>query len=339
MDLTTRINDFHQLGQWLSNAFENDNDFYNLCVQQSHHNKWFTLPNIKTAIEGIIAMITSLKVSEFKSKYPDFQEQESPKTIAVISAGNIPLAGFHDFFAVLISGNFYQGKLSSEDNLLLPYLAKQLVTIHPEWQNRIAFVQKLANFDKVIASGGNNSARYFDYYFRNVPLLLRQHKNSVAVITKPLSEEQLLSLSHDIYTFFGLGCRSISKIFIPKNFDIRPLVQTLEKEGETLLQHNVYNNVLLYQKTIYAMNMTHFMDLKSLILLQNEGNASPIGVLFFDEYEDIKDVCQQLNAAQDSIQCIVSDANIMPKALAFGKAQTPLFYDYPDGEDVIEFCN
>ncbi len=338
MNFTTRINDFETLRQWLRHAFIQDEAFKECCIMQSQQNRWFTIEYIETALAGIDSMLASLDEARLLEAYPFLHEPRTPQTIAVISAGNIPLAGFHDFLAVLLSGNCYQGKLSREDALLLPYLAQQLIAINPEWAARIAFVPQLSKYDKVIATGGNNSARYFEYYFKNVPLLLRHHRNSVAVLQNNDSRETLQGLAADIFTYFGLGCRSISKIYVPRGYDFSELLEVLEEAGEPLIFYHAYSNILLYQQAIYAMNRTPFIDGKTIVILENKNLASPIGVLHYEEYDHLNDLNHELTALQPHLQCIVSNIKEITGAISLGLAQSPSFYDFPDGEDIVQFC-
>lgn len=342
---------------------DENNLFYfqllNAIEQQSIENKWF-IPNfILQSLEAIVEMLDQSGMDQLLSAYPNLNNEHSGKDekVLVISAGNIPLAAFHDFFSVLISGNRYVGKLSSEDHLLLPVLASRIIELDPYFKDRITFVESINGYKtadgksalhKVIATGSNNSARYFDYYFSSYPLLLRKNRNSVAILDGEESLGDLLALSKDVFTYFGMGCRSVSKLYIPTGYSISRLIEGLLPGIEAISDHHSYLNNLEYQKTVYLMNSSPFYDAGPFILVENSSLSSPISVLYFEYYEDEDQLLAHLFDHSEHIQA-VSTNNLSMRdrinsfqsrwAVPLGRTQVPDILSYPDGVDIIQFCN
>lgn len=342
---------------------DENNLFYfqllNAIEQQSIENKWF-IPNfILQSLEAIVEMLDQSGMDQLLSAYPNLNNEHSGKDekVLVISAGNIPLAAFHDFFSVLISGNRYVGKLSSEDHLLLPVLASRIIELDPYFKDRITFVESINGYKtadgksalhKVIATGSNNSARYFDYYFSSYPLLLRKNRNSVAILDGEESLDDLLALSKDVFTYFGMGCRSVSKLYIPTGYSISRLIEGLLPGIEAISDHHSYLNNLEYQKTVYLMNSSPFYDAGPFILVENSSLSSPISVLYFEYYEDEDQLLAYLFDHSEHIQA-VSTNNLSMRdrinsfqsrwAVPLGRTQVPDILSYPDGVDIIQFCN
>jgi len=334
----TRLLAFQKLGNQITLLLENGG-FDTVIKQQSIENKWFTEENCRFALKALAIMLHEKSCETFYRKYQKyFQKEFESQNIAVISAGNIPCAAFHDFFCILVSGNQFTGKLSSQDALLLPFLSKMLVEIEPEFAEKIAFVEKLSKFDKIIATGSNNSARYFTYYFKDKPLLLRKNRNSIAILNGNETNDDLRNLTIDIFQYFGLGCRSISKIYVPKNYDFQRLIEIFQEESKALLFHNGYVNNYEYHRAVFAINRIPVYDGNSFLLLQNSALASPIAVIYYEEYEKTSEVLTKINLEKDNIQCIVSVDYIIEDRIAFGKTQHPDLLDFPDKEDIVLFC-
>ena len=333
-----RLQDFQKLGKQISVLLE-DGAFDAAIKQQSIENKWFTEENCRDALTALAAMFDEKSIETFHQKYQSlFLKEQKPKKIAVISAGNIPCAAFHDFFCVLVSGNQFIGKLSSQDALLLPFLAKILINIASEFAEKIVFVEKLPQFDKIIATGSNNSARYFEHYFKNYPMLLRKNRNSIAVLNGKETDDDLRKLAIDIFQYFGLGCRSVSKLFVPKNYDFQQVFKIFQEASKSLLMHNGYVNNYEYHRAIYALNRIDYMDGDSFLLLQNQSFTSPIAVIFYEEYETMNEMLNNIQLHKNEIQCIVSKDIAIVTRVAFGEAQHPALWDYPDDEDILLFC-
>jgi len=339
----SRILAFQKLGELISDSLEND-FFDAVFKRQSIENKWFTEENCRFALTAIAKMLEEKSCEAFFQKYQNcFQIEQKIQKIAVISAGNIPCAAFHDFFCILVSGNQFIGKLSSQDALLLPFLSNKLVNIAPEFAEKIAFVEtqciaSLQKFDKIIATGSNNSARYFEYYFENEPMLLRKNRNSIAILTGNESEDDLKKLSVDVFQYFGLGCRSVSKLYVPKNYNFKNLIKIFQAESKSLLLHNGYVNNYDYHRAIYELNYMSYYSCNSFLLVQNEAITSPIAVIYYEEYETINEVLDIIHSQKNDIQCIVSGSSDVENSTDFGNAQYPSLFDYPDKEDILLFC-
>lgn len=352
MDLNNRISAFVKLGRFLkqfevednknSQTVPNDlfyNDFEELIKIVKIHNPWFTESNVRNAIGSISDMLNEDNLVEWVSNYVfKIKEDIKPKTIAVIMAGNVPLVGFHDMLCVLISGNKFLGKLSSEDKLLMPFISKVLIEIEPTFADKIAFTDgQIKGMDAVIATGSNNSARYFEYYFSKYPHIIRKNRNSVAVLNGAETAQDLNKLGKDIFQYFGLGCRNVSKLFVPKNYNFDIFYQSIYDYQE-IVNNNKYGNNYDYNRTVYLMkNDPSLLDNNFLLLKQDESYSSPIGVLFYDYYETIEDLNKKLEAEKSNIQCIVSNSIEIKNALPFGKAQCPRLFDYADGVDTMNF--
>ena len=247
------------------------------------------------------------------------------------------MADFHDFFCILVSGNNYQGKLPSQDKHLLPALAQELIRIEPRFADRISIVEKISDFDAIIVTGNNSNDRYFDYYFSKYPHILRKNRNSVAVLNGTESDDELRALANDIYLYFGLGCRSVSKLFVPRNYDFVPFLQILTQESQPIAQHHQYNNNLEYQKAVHLMNQIPYMDAGTFLLVENQNYTSPIGMVYYEYYDNIESVNRRLEADSELLQCIVSRDPHITHAEPFGCTQSPTLTNYPDGIDTLRW--
>jgi len=347
MTLSQRINAFEQLGnfmrQFSTDSFEKQTEVYNDIffdqVQEEitksvNRNSWFTLDNVIFAFKSWSESLTQSNLEHWTKPYQFNNNQ--PKTIGLIMAGNIPLVGFHDFLSVLISGHKALVKLSSNDQKLLPILAQYLQKMEPEFKDFITFTeQKLENFDAVIATGSNNSARYFEYYFGKYPHIIRKNRNSVAILTGNETDEELELLGEDVFRYFGLGCRSVSKIFIPKNYDLDKLFKAFYPY-HTLIDYKKYSNNYDYNKAVYLMSLYKIHDNGFLILKEDHSYASPIASLFYEYYESLDLLMNKISAKRDQIQCVIANATI-ENTIPFGTSQIPNLWDYADDVDTIEF--
>ena len=298
------------------------------------YNGWFTENNIQFAFKSWEDALNEENLLKWTSKYD--LEKVHNHHIAIVLAGNIPLVGFHDLLSVLISGNRVIAKLSSNDKLLLPYLTKYLIAIEPEFEGKIVFTEeRLEKFNAVIATGSNNTARYFEYYFGKYPNIIRKNRNSVAVLSGKETSEELKSLSNDIFRYFGLGCRNVSKIFIPKdyNFDAFFNAMFIWKE---VINDNKYINNYDYNKAVYLMSNINLLDNEFLLLKEDVNLSSPISVTFYEYYDNLEAVRKQLITEKDNIQCIVSNLGIKNE-IKFGETQNPNLWEYADGIDTIDF--
>lgn len=316
---------------------EPDSAFKNLILSAANNNAWFTPEEVEKALNSLHQMLTE---EDLKTWFKDITITETPKRIGLILAGNIPMVGFHDVIAVLATGNTALIKLSSADDKLLPALLAQLVEIEPLLADRIVYVDRLKEFDAVIATGSNNTSRYFEFYFGKVPNIIRKNRNSVAVITGDESKEELALLGHDIFDYFGLGCRNVSKLYIPEDYDIKNFFEPLDKFKD-IINHFKYNNNYDYNKSIYLVNLKHHYDNGFLLLTESEGLSSPLAVLYYETYTNMAQLETLLKDRAQDIQCVVGNAPLKMNApvLAFGQSQTPKLWDYADNVNTIDFLN
>jgi hypothetical protein len=345
-----KINSFVALGKFLS-QFKQGESIKNTTVLQNEqffesfidlihlsqsHNGWFTPEHVYFAVQS---WSNALSQSNFNIWLKDYDfDVRQPKTVALILAGNIPLVGFHDFLSVLISGNKVLVKTSSNDQKLLPFLANYLIAIAPQWKDFITFTEgKLEGFDAVIATGSNNTARYFEYYFKDKPSIIRKSRNSIAILTGEETKEDLVNLGEDIFRYFGLGCRNVSKLYLPKDYDFAPFFEAIFIYKE-VLEYEKYCNNYDYNKAVFLMSNFKLRDNGFLTLKEDTSMASPISSVFYEYYNSASKLRETVIANQDFIQCIVSK-NSFENSIPFGKTQTPELWDYADGINTLEFLS
>lgn len=348
MLLQNRINAFVEFGNFLSQfsreKIEKNNavlhndlffDAFNLQLKRAKEfNGWFTEDNILYAFESWSKLLTENKLNKWTSGYTF---DDSKKNIAIVMAGNIPLVGFHDFLSVLISGKSVTVKQSSNDKHFLPLVAKYLEHIEPSFNSKITFTEgQLSDFDGAIATGSNNTARYFDYYFGKHPNIIRKNRNSVAVITGNETEEELKGLGEDIFRYFGLGCRSVSKVFVPKDYDFDNLFKAVYHYHD-IINYIKYQNNYDYNKAVYLMSEFKLLENGFLMLKEDTSYSSPIASLFYEYYDDLNQLQQKLENDVESIQCVVS--NSLENSVPFGQTQQPSLTDYADGVDTLAFLS
>jgi len=337
MNLEERIKSFVLLGESLRKSLNEAETDCNLSLQklidiQHNLNPWFTPDNVRRAITAIAEELTEENLIIWTNTYPGLRQQKKPLRVGVIMAGNIPLAGFHDFLSVLISGNNLIAKTSSKDHELIGYISNILCSINPGFSNSIEFTDgTLANFDAVIATGSDNSSRYFDYYFGKYPNIIRKNRNSIAIIEGDESDEELEGLGIDIFSYFGLGCRNVSKLYFPKGYDFGPMIKRWDNFAG-VINNTKYANNYDFNKAVFLVNKEVFYDTGHLLLKEDGRISSPVSVLYFEYYESQYAVKQQTELLKEKIQCIVGKQYI-----SFGKAQSPRLWDYADGIDTIEF--
>ena len=312
------------------------NDFLNLIENQKHHNGWFIESEVYFSVQSWADALTSENLEQWITPYQI--SEKPPKTVGLILAGNIPLVGFHDFLSVLISGHKALVKTSSNDKQLLVFLANYLIKIEPTLKNRIEFTDgRLNDFDAVIATGSNNTARYFEYYFKNKPSIIRRNRNSVAVLIGNETHEDLINLGKDIFTYFGLGCRNVSKLFVPKNYDFEKFFKAMYEYRE-IINNQKYINNYDYNKAVFLMSNYLILDNGFLVLKEDASYSSPIASVFYEYYSDIQEIKNRLYQDNELIQCIVSN-NLTPNSVNFGQTQLPKLSDYADNVDTIAFLN
>lgn len=319
-------------------TFEKDvfyTDFKQAISLAYHKNGWFTKENILLACKSWAEVLNRKLLDDWLSSYP-IEDTPNIKNVLIVMAGNIPLVGFHDFLSVLICGHKAIVKLSSNDTVLLPVIATYLQSICDEFENKIQFTQeRVSDFDAVIATGSNNSARYFEYYFGKKPHIIRKNRNSVAIFSGKESQEELTALGNDIFQYFGLGCRSVSKIFVPKDYDFSNFFQAIYS-FYPIIEQKKYENNYDYNKAVYLMSLFKIQENGFLLLKEDKGYASPIATLFYEYYEDINSLIKKIEEDKEHIQCVVSKG-IVSNEIDFGETQKPSLWDYADNVDTIEF--
>ncbi|SDG86184.1 acyl-CoA reductase [Psychroflexus sediminis] len=340
MTLDTRIEAFSELGFSLQNYIESKNSSSNFSQKLTNilrsaelQNAWFTQDQIHSSLKDWAQALTKSNLNNWLDPY--VFENLSKKRVAVVMAGNIPLVGFHDFLSVLITGHTFIGKLSSNDSLLVPFLAEELIAIEPGFKSKIEFTkEKLPEFDAVIATGSNNTARYFEYYFKDKPHIIRKNRNSAAILDGTESKEDLEALGDDVFKYFGLGCRNVSKLFVPEAYDFDKFFKAMFRYKD-VINHHKYANNYDYNKAVYLMSSVKLLDNGFLLLKEDLQFSSPIGTLFYETFSDESHLKQRLEEEKKNIQCIVGAHKY--GEVDFGKAQHPKLSDYADGVDTLEF--
>lgn len=348
MALADRINAFVKLGGFLS-QFSTENPKPSLAVLLNdpffdgmkhqlklaqENNGWFTQENLRFSIDNWAKALQEENLINWTETYDI--DTVLPQKVAIIMAGNIPLVGFHDFLSVLISGHEVIVKQSSSDKHLLPYLAKYLEYAEPSFKGKITFTEgKLEDFDAVIATGSNNTARYFEYYFKDKPNIIRKNRNSVAILTGNETSAQLVALSDDIFTYFGLGCRSVSKLFVPKDYNFEAFFKAMYGKSD-IMNSAKYANNYDYNKAVYLMSLFDILENGFVMIKEDAQYASPIATVFYEYYESLDSLQEKLAVDAENIQCIVADINI-DNQIAFGQTQHPELHDYADGVDTLTF--
>lgn len=327
MNLSQRIELLEKLGKYLTGDSEK---LSNTKQKAFEKNRWFTEEFINFSLQNIASQFLGRNKLEAWVKHYHLDDNIKPKTVGIVMAGNIPLVGFHDFLSVFISGHKQRIKLSEKDNVLMPHIIDTL----SDWNNEINAVVQVADLlkdcDTYIATGSNNSSRYFNYYFRKYPSIIRGNKTSVAILTGGETLKQLEELADDVHTYFGLGCRNVTKIYVPENYDFVPLLTTFSKYNY-FKDHTKYKNNYDYNLALLIMNHVKYMTNESIILTDNSNIFSAVSELHYNFYDD-KNVLLNELPLNENIQCIVGEG-----ATPFGESQAPGLFDYADGVDVMEF--
>lgn len=328
------IDVFSTLGERLSFPDEQLNA---IISDEYHYNAWFTPQNVKYAVKAIGEMLNRKDLTIWLDKYR-IDYDNAGKKVGLILAGNIPLVGFHDVLCVLITGNHALIKSSAQDARLIKFVLNMLVQIEPEFQSRYSFVERLQNFDAVIATGSNNTSRYFEFYFSKVPNIIRKNRNSVAVLTGNETTGQLYKLGHDIFDYFGLGCRNVSKLLVPEGYDFTPFFEAIQPHYD-IINHHKYNNNYDYNKSIYLVNRDKHLDNGFLLVKEDERMVSPLAAVFYEQYKDTASVEAFLERESENIQCVVttSDVKAANQVVHLGGSQQPALWDYADSVDTMDF--
>jgi hypothetical protein len=306
-------------------------DLNQLIVTHVHHNGWFTENNIRRALFAWGEELSANRLLQWLYRYT-WTAEDAPRKIGVICAGNLPLVGLHDVLSVILTGHIAFVKLSSDDHLLMPALLKILARFDESIEAQIVYATGLMkDMEAVIATGSNNTSRYFEQYFGHLPHIIRKSRSSIAILTGGESEEELKSLGRDVFAYFGLGCRNVSKVYLPAGFDMDRLFKALY-DYNAIINHHKYANNYDYNKAVWLLNNEKLLDNGFLLLKEDASIASPTGSLYYEFYADENVLRKSLESHADEIQCIVSHSDI-----AFGGSQRPALWDYADGVDSVAF--
>jgi len=342
-DINQRIEVFAEIGSFLKQfaaetpaSHHLNNTFYepmlSAIARSKAENGWFTEENVRKALAAWGDELTRERLNAWVSRYT-FIEPVQPKSIAVIMAGNLPLVGFHDFLTVLIFGHAVVVKLSNDDKRLLPLIAQMLIELHPDFKTRIKFVERVVAPDAVIATGSNNTARYFAHYFGKYPNIIRKNRTSVAVLNGDETDAELAGLGEDIFRYFGMGCRNVGKLYLPEGFDINRVFAAILPFAAVVQNHKYANNYD-YHRAIFMLNKQPFLENGFVIFKEGESLHTPVSVIHYQRYPDAEALTQQLATQADQLQCVVGNA---PNQIPFGQTQCPALWDYADGVDTVAF--
>lgn len=311
---------------------EDDSEFELLLKKSEIENPWFTIDNQKFAFQQWADLLTEQNI---KNWLKDYSASETSKRVGLILAGNIPLVGWHDVISVVLSNHIPVIKLSSKDKYVIPFLLKKWKEFSDN-QVEYEFVERLENFDAVIATGSNNTARYLEYYFKNHLNIIRKNRTSVAVLKGDETEAELKLLANDIFQYFGLGCRNVTRIFIPEDFLIDRLFESFIDHKE-VINHNKYANNYDYNRAVYLLNQDKFWDNNFVMLKEDDKLFSPLSVINFSRYSSLNDVKNFIAENEESIQCIVAKEEVGLNSIPFGEAQNPGLNTYADNVDTMKF--
>jgi len=341
LKLQERLDLLAELGHYLRAGGDEDLD---AAVQQSSiENQWFTEENIRSALKAIAGEFLDLdKLTAWAEKYPMADPGYPEKTVALIMAGNIPLVGFHDWLCVFVAGQRAKVKLSDKDKRLLPLLVQKMGHWRKDSWAYTEFLldnDRLKTFDAVIATGSNNTARYFEQYFGKYPHIIRRNRSSVAVLTGLETIPELYALGRDIFSYFGLGCRNVSKLYVPHGYHFDTLLETLHEYREMIL-HNKYKNNFDYNFTLFIINNIPHKNNGCVLLKEDPSLQARIASVHYEYYDDLHDLDALLAAHKDDIQCVVSNVQLPQfQVLPFGQSQEPELHDYADGVDIMQFLS
>ena len=332
MNHSERLAAFVALGHRLASL--SPDELATQAARARNQNAWFDLPNVRAAVAGIAHLLAEEPLRHWAARYPP--EPATVRQVGVVMAGNIPMVGFHDLLCVLMSGHVLLAKLSADDTVLMSWLMEELLTLEPRFASFIQVLPRLNAADAFIATGSDNTARYFEYYFGKRPHLIRRNRSSVAVLTGLETSPELALLAPDIFQYYGLGCRNVSRLFVPEGYNFVPLLDALQI-GEGVLNHHKYQNNYDYNKSILLVNAVHHYDTGFLLLTRNAALVSPISVLHYTEYASEIALADQLTDVAAQTQCVVSAGGRFAGSIAFGRAQRPGVNEYADRIDTMAF--
>jgi len=331
--LEERILAFVALGKFLKKL--DDNTFEELAYKVVNSNNWFTPAHTRIALDGLSDFLEEDKLRDWLISYPT-KAPKTPSSVGLIMAGNVPAVGFHDLLCVLVAGHIAHVKLSTSDGVLIPWLMQCLFSFYPGMERQVVWAERLNGMDAYIATGSDNSARYFDYYFGKYPHIIRKNRTSVAILDGEESPDDLAELADDIFLYFGLGCRNVSKIYVKDPSQLQQVLKAADKQAH-LIDHHKYLNNYEYNKSIYLVNQEPHLDNGFLLVRESKELVSPIAVLFYESYDKEEELLLRLSPLANKIQCTVSRHGWFPGSVPMGKAQFPSLSDYADDRDTLEF--
>ncbi|GGH19551.1 acyl-CoA reductase [Mucilaginibacter phyllosphaerae] len=334
-NINDTVNAFSELGEQLVSP---DAQLMQIIETERQYNAWFTPQSVMNAVKATGGMLNKPDLQLWLNRYN--LAGHGHKKVGLVLAGNIPLVGFHDVLCVLATGNHALIKASSQDSRLITYVLNKLVQIDASYADKFSFVERLENFDAIIATGSNNTSRYFEYYFGKVPNIIRKNRNSIALLTGDETADQLAALGNDIFDYFGLGCRNVSKLLVPDGYIFNFFFESIEHFAP-IIHHHKYNNNYDYNKSIYLVNRDEHLDNGFLMLKQDTRLTSPLAVLFYDTYTSLQQAEAYLLQQTENLQCIVTNTPLKTnnQVVAFGQSQHPQLWDYADGVDTMDFLS
>lgn len=336
MTITQKINAFVQLGTSIREFSTDQKAALGHMVKSK--NEWFTPENLDLTLNRLQQSLTQSNLEKWVSAYPSLANATTnPKKVGVLMNDHIPAAGFHDLLSVVMSGHILYAKLGAQDTILIKELVRILTEIVPALKEQIVITEQLKGIEAFIATNSDNSTRYLEAYFGHLPHIIRKKRNSVAILTGNESKEDLTLLSNDIFQYFGLGIRNVSKLFVPKGYDFNAFFEAIFPWGEALLAHSKYANSYEYHRALFLMKKMNMLDNNFLLLAEYESIDSPAGVMFFEYYESEAEIQQKLEENADKIQAVVTNHETFANRVAFGSAQHPQLWDYANGVDTMAF--
>lgn len=332
MKLSQRIDAFGRLGEVIRRLGLSDRKM--LAEKARNENAWFTEESVMLSMRGIEVLLEHNKLEFWAMSYSS--EPATVKTIGVAMAGNIPLVGFHDFLCVLMAGHRLKAKLSTQDTVLLKFILQKLLDLEPRFAERVSFEDTLKEVDGMIATGSDNTARYFEYYFRNIPHIIRKNRASCAVLQGDESANEFALLGKDVFSYFGLGCRNVSKLYVPEEFDFGLLIESWDS-FRSVSDHHKFANNYSYQRSILLLDQVPFLDGEFILLRAHKNLVSPIATLFYEKYENLQQVMEKIETDREKLQVVVSAKGWFSESIPFGNAQLPEVNDYADNVDTMGF--
>jgi hypothetical protein len=332
MGIEQRIKALHFLGEYFRNV--NEAELSRLFADARNTNPWFVEDYTRLAFNGLKEWLREDILSNWVKPYLPIEPKS--KIVGLVLAGNIPFVGIHDILSVLITGHSAKLKVSSQDIVLTRFFLKSLQEVEPQLANRLEEIFLLKDIDAAIATGSNNTSRYFETYFGKYPNIIRRNRTSIAVLDGTESVEDLSNLHDDLFLYFSLGCRNVSKIYIPEGFDLIRLIEASNRFAHHF-EHHKYLNNYDYNKAVYLVNRVPHLDSGYFMLKEDEALVSPLSVIFYEYYKNLDGLRTTIDKQKDNIQCIVGHQSIIPSAIPFGQAQFPNLTDYADNVDTIEF--